>query len=717
MTYTIIGNKNTKHKSNDIQKRGFKHFKQSSFLHDLRSESAKLELHNDGNMTQALDKWIYMFIYVSNKHAPMKNIKIKPQRPPWISNDIIKLTRERNNLHKKACKEQSKTLMDAYRKIRNKINTIRTKNKRDYIKNSIKSKNPSKMWNAINTAMNKSRRNDVSSPRLSADNLNKYFSEIGSSLAQGFNSEPPKWSQNESIHTFAFHAVTEEFVINELKKLPTSHKLDILGFDSFLLNVSSATIAPAITYLINLSLCTGIMPEKLKRARVTPIFKNKGSPDLPENYRPISVVSHIGKIFEKAVCYQLTTYLQEHCFITPDQSAFLKGHSTQTALHKVVDDLLECTDEGLLSCLCFFDIRKCFDCIPHKTLLFKLSKYGIRGFEHKWFESFLSDRYQTTVYNNSSSSRTSMTMGIPQGSVLGPSLFLLFINDLTCVIKYSSINIYADDTLLYVSDDNILSATHKLQADINAVSNWFKQNQLSLSVEKTFTMFVGSKHRLEQIDTYPVLLLNDQVLQRKEEATYLGLIIDNRLTWDAHIDNLCKKLRPKVGIFSRLRHILPYDTMHMVYMAIIQSRLDYGLTIWGNAKCNKLKTVQGIQNRCARLLTGCFDHDIRGLDLLGDINILNLTQRHEYFTGLLMYKSLNGMAPNYICDTLTPMQDIHSHYTRNDHLLKIPPSRTSFGKRTFANIGSNLWNSIPKEIKICETLHDFRLKLRCYLIG
>ena len=157
------------------------------------------------------------------------------------------------------------------------------------------------------------------------------------------------------------------------------------------------------------------MPEKLKRARVTPIFKKKGSSDLPENYRPISVVSHIGKIFEKAVCYQLTSYLQEHCFITPDQSAFLKGHSTQTALHKVVDDLLECTDEGLLSCLCFFDIRKCFDCIPHKTLLFKLSKYGIRGFEHKWFESFLSYRYQTTIYNNSSSSHTSMTMGIPQG--------------------------------------------------------------------------------------------------------------------------------------------------------------------------------------------------------------------------------------------------------------------------------------------------------------
>ena len=177
-----------------------------------------------------------------------------------------------------------------------------------------------------------------------------------------------------------------------------------------------------MTYFINLSLMSGTVPPELKMAQVTTIFKNKGSANLPKNYNPISVVSHIAKILEKAVCHQLMVYFTDHHFITPDQSAFLKGHSTQTALHKVVDDLLESTDGGLVSCLCFLDNKKCFDCIQHQVLLHNMTKYGILGLENNWFQFFLSDSQQITIYNNATSEPLPVTMGIPQGSVLGPAL-------------------------------------------------------------------------------------------------------------------------------------------------------------------------------------------------------------------------------------------------------------------------------------------------------
>ena len=232
----------------------------------------------------------------------------------------------------------------------------------------------------------------------------------------------------------------------------------MLGMDSFLLRLAAPIIAPSLTYMVNLSLSSGTLPTDLKTARVTPIFKNKGSADQAENYRPISVVSHVAKIFEKAVCNQVTKYLEDHSFITPMQSAFVPNHSTSTALHKVIDDLLEGMDENMISSLCFFDIRKCFDCIPYDGLLAKLDHYGIRNTEHQWFNSYLSNRTQYTVFNGDKSANIALTTGIPQGSVLGPCLFLLYVNDLVTVIKNSTINIYADDTLIYVSDECINAA-------------------------------------------------------------------------------------------------------------------------------------------------------------------------------------------------------------------------------------------------------------------
>ena len=343
-------------------------------------------------------------------------------------------------------------------------------------------------------------------------------------------------------------------------------------------------------------------------------------------------------------------------------------------------------------------------------------KYGIKDTELEWFKSYHRDRFQITSYNNVMSSPLPLTTGVPQGSVLGPCLFLLFINYLTSVVKYSAINIYADDTLIYVSDSDIVTAARKLQYDIDSIVNWFRKNKLTLSVEKTFTMFVGSRKRLQSISVFPQLTIHDKVLENKESAKYLGIIIDRHLSWNDQISDICQRLRPKIGIFGRLRHFLPFNALINVYKAIIQSTIDYGLSIWGSTNQSNTDMVQKLQNRCIRLLTGCFDYDVRSQEILANLNLMNVKQRLKYFTGLLVFKCLNSYLPYYMSDNIMLLNVGHSYNTRNDHLLYVPPSRTNFGQRSFSSTGPTLWNSIPNTVKCATNFDKFKRNLKRFLL-
>ena len=295
----------------------------------------------------------------------------------------------RDAVHAKAVKSGSEPLFASYKKLRNEIHSDIKRAKCDYYDNVVteNKSDPRKMWKKINELIREKKSAPSSSKKLSPDQFNSFFSSIGTRTAAKITDAPElKWNNPECLYTFEFSDIQESDVKKDLENLDGNSLCDVLSFDTKLLKLCASVLAPILTQIFNMSLVTRIIPTDWKLARITPIYKGKGDPDTESSYRPISVICHIAKIFEHEVHKQLLSYMELHSFITPYQSAYLKKHSTVTCLHRVVDELFEHLDDGMLAAVCFLDIEKCFDTIDHEILLFKLEKYGVKDGALEWFK-------------------------------------------------------------------------------------------------------------------------------------------------------------------------------------------------------------------------------------------------------------------------------------------------------------------------------------------
>ena len=705
-----------KNSHKEIRFRCYKNFDVNLYFYDIANSVVLNNIYRISNVNEAWNSWKTEYLRICDKHAPIRVCRLKDRFNPWITKEILQLMYRRDYLHKQAVKYSDYVLMNEYRAVKSKINNLITVGKKQYYDNLYNEarEKPKVLWNELKLLSGKTKGNVMHDDNHSAGKFNQFFSTIGKITTQHLP-EPDEvhWIGGSSIYEFKFVNVDESSVLKLLRSLNSNSSLDILNIDCKLLKLAADYLVPSLTYLFNCSLSNGLVPIDWKYSRVTPIYKGAGAVSDCSNYRPISVIAHIAKLFEKEVQCQLMSYLVNHDFISLDQYAYRKYHSTSTCLHSTIDEWLQSIDESLKVGVTFLDISKCFDTINHNLLLAKLTKYGINDNELHWFKSYLSERCQSVIYNNQLSNPLDCSIGVPQGSNLGPLLFTLFVNDFSTSIRNGRISMYADDTILYCDGDNVLDIARNLNECLDDAALWYSKNCLALNVKKTIGMLIGSNVNSDDLNEFN-LKLSGEFIENVSMSKYLGVHVDENLKFDGHVNEIVKNISKKLSWLGRLRHIVPKNILELSYRTYIVPLFDYACTVWGYSNAN-VSCIQRLQNRAARIITGCFDIvNVRGVEIVKQLKWQTMQERINYFLSIHIFNCIHGNAPQNLVNSIVMACEVHDVNTRlaNSFNVVVPEYRTEIYKRSFIYRASIVWNELPESIKECNNLADFKCKVK-----
>ena len=438
-------------------------------------------------------------------------------------------------------------------------------------------------------------------------------------------------------------------------------------------------------------------------ANVIPIHK-KGSKHSVENYRPVSLLCTLSKCFEKAIFHHLFNYLQQHKIINQWQSGFTPGDSTTNQLVSMYHTFAEALDQKKDVRLVFCDVTAAFDRVWHKGLIYKMYNIGVHGNLLLWFEDYLSNRHQRVVYNGVSSHWCKINAGVPQGSVLGPLLFLIFINDLPDIVE-SSVRLFADDTTLFVIADDLEEATLTLNGDLYAIQVWAEQWLVSFNPQKTKTMCITNKTDL----VLPTVYYKGCSVESVNTHKHLGITLTNNLTWNTHVDEICTKALRRLNLLSCLKYNLSRRALEIMYFSFIRPILEYGNILLTNCGTINNDKMEKIQIQAARIVTGAIQ-STSVQRLYQETKWQTLKARREQHCLCLFYKIVNGLTPSFLSD-IVPVQPQHRYNLRN---LAIVPSMLCCTNRfleSFFPYTIKLWNKLPENIRQSKTLDKFKQSL------
>ena len=448
-----------------------------------------------------------------------------------------------------------------------------------------------------------------------------------------------------------------------------------------------------LSAIVNKSLSEGIFPDLLKFATVHPIYK-KGDKTKCANYRPISILSNISKILERAMYNRIELFLNEFNLIYENQFGFRKKHSTEHALSAIIEQIRTNLDNKTFSAAVFIDLEKAFDTVNHCILLKKLDHYGINNIANRWLGSYLSNRMQNVSLNGASSENQPITCGVPQGSILGPLLFLIYIDDLRFSLTNCSVFHFADDTNLLFSMKNPKLLSKVINKELKNLYEWLCSNRLSLNASKTeFLIFRPPKVTLNERVT---LRLNGVTIFESPKIKYLGIILDSRLTWKHHVNEICKKLGRSLGMIYKTRKLCNENILRSLYFSLFNSHASYGLAVWGQCQSENFSKIERLQKRIIRAIKFA-DFNAPSKPLMKELQILSIKDLYSTKIASLMWDFDHGLLPHSLSSLFTRRSSLHNINLRNaseDRLYTATRYNTNYGTKSFSLVGSKLFNQL-----------------------
>jgi hypothetical protein len=677
-------------------------------------------------LDELFQQYSTVLIELLNQHAPFVTIKVKRLHgTPWFDDD---------------CRQQKRAVRRAerhYRKTKHPSDQLVFRSQQIILSRLYKAKEStywstvlyqagntaSSRWKAVNRLMCRSATDRAACPDIPPDQYLDFFinkidqirnntADAGNVLFSSYSG--PVFSQFANVPTSDIRKLISTAPSKQciLDPAPTS-----------LVKECADLLAPYITMLVNRSLSEGYLPSSQKVAVIRPLLKKCGLDNTQvSNYRPVSNLSFLSKILERAVDAQLNEFLSSSNALPLNQSAYRKYHSTETALLKIHSDLCSYIDKGEAALLALLDLSAAFDTVDFGILLTHLeTSFCITGTVHKWIKSYLHDRTCFVLINDRRSRTVNLVCGVPQGSVLGPKFWLLYIKDLDRLITDEGLHYhgYADDSQIYghcnVLQAEITQLSYKFTSCISKLIHWMKTNRLQLNPDKTECIWFRSSRC--QHDNFPSLQIGDVTVHPVRFAKSLGVYFDQSLSYDRQISAVSKSCYFQLRQLRSVCRRLQPDTIKSVLQAFISTHLDYCNALYSGLPQYRINTLTRIQNHAARLYSGTcvLDHIS---PVLRELHWLPVAARIDYKIGVFVYKALHNQLPDYLSDLCVQVCQCHEYalrsVTRQD-LATMRNATAHYGNRTFQSSAAEVWNSIPKSVRSASTVPAFCRQLKTHL--
>ncbi len=664
-------------------------------------------------------------VSVLDEHAPLqkKVITIRPNTK-WFNNNIRRAKIVRRRLERRFIKSGSDINRKAYQDQCKLVNYLikEAKTKFNAQKIAASKHDKKKLFESVKEILCWKHDPVLPSKEISVlpndfvhffiDKIVKINGEISSQVLSDLENEVESFIEKQC------HSILAEFepaTIDEVAKIiknSSSATCEIDAMPTNLLKDCCTQVAPIITDIVNISLKNAEVPLNMKKAVIRPLLKKAtANPEILKNYRPVSNLGFVSKILEKIVANRIKSYIDYNNLHTKMQSAYKSFHSTETALLKVHNDIAQALDKKNIAA---------FDTIRHSVLLERLQhRYGIESNALKWIESYLKDRTQYVSINGYKSEEKPLDTGVPQGSILGPLLFSLYVSPLADIVENCGVNghYYADDSQLYVCFDRkteLADNISKLENCISKIRVFMRYSFLKLNEDKTEILLFGSPHNLKSLSKVKIKVGHCEI-ESSNVARNLGAVFDSTLSMTNFISAKCQSAMYFIRAIHHIRKTLDRDTIKTLINSLVTSRLDYSNSILLGATKSSLKPIQRVQYAAARLIS---ESDFRQpmTPILRELHWLPISHRVNFKVLTMCYQCVYGTAPTYLCELVSlykPKRILRS--AQDNLLLTVSSHKTKFAQKCFALQAPILWNRLPYSIRASKSLAIFKRDLKTYL--